>query len=189
MDIMSETIQREFYNGFIEALVWSTSAGPDYSEAPGGYRILGDDRGSGFNWFKGDEQPENWADIAAFDTEREAIAAAWEDSGEAPPELESMEDFKLSDDADVILRAICLTFCRLNRTLLHQYAREMDGKTSGCGTVWEHAGHDFWMTLAGHGVGFWDRGLGTLGDDLTSACEPFEHKIEPYIGDDGLIHV
>lgn len=35
------------------------------------------------------------------------------------------------------------------------------------------AGHDFWLTRNGHGAGFWDRGLGGLGEALTRACERF----------------
>jgi hypothetical protein len=35
------------------------------------------------------------------------------------------------------------------------------------GSVWAHFGHDFYLTREGHGVGFWDRGLGELGDYLT----------------------
>lgn len=34
----------------------------------------------------------------------------------------------------------------------------------------EHAGHDLWLTRNGHGAGFWDRGLGELGDRLTDAA-------------------
>lgn len=32
----------------------------------------------------------------------------------------------------------------------------------------ERFGHDFWLTRNGHGAGFWDRGLGALGDTLTT---------------------
>ena len=32
------------------------------------------------------------------------------------------------------------------------------------------AGHDFWLTRNGHGAGFWDRGLGELGDRLSEAA-------------------
>jgi len=32
------------------------------------------------------------------------------------------------------------------------------------------AGRDFWFTRNGHGVGFWDRGLGQIGDDLSDLC-------------------
>jgi hypothetical protein len=49
---------------------------------------------------------------------------------------------------------------------------EYDGQTSiewaaGC------IGHDFMLTRNGHGAGFWDRGLGDLGDRLSAACEPY----------------
>jgi len=42
---------------------------------------------------------------------------------------------------------------------------------AGDGTVWEHFGHDFYLTREGHGAGFWDRGLGDLGDYLTSIAK------------------
>lgn len=34
-------------------------------------------------------------------------------------------------------------------------------------------GHDFWLTRNGHGCGFWDRGLGELGDWLTALSRPY----------------
>ena len=34
----------------------------------------------------------------------------------------------------------------------------------------EQAGRDLWFTRNGHGVGFWDRGLGDIGDALADAC-------------------
>ncbi len=33
------------------------------------------------------------------------------------------------------------------------------------------AGHDYWLTRNGHGAGFWDRGIGEVGDLLTKACQ------------------
>ena len=41
------------------------------------------------------------------------------------------------------------------------------------GHGWENLGHDFCLTRGGHGAGFWDRGLGVLGDRLTEASEPY----------------
>jgi hypothetical protein len=35
----------------------------------------------------------------------------------------------------------------------------------------EQAGHDFWLTRNGHGAGFWDRGLGAVGERLTASCK------------------
>lgn len=37
----------------------------------------------------------------------------------------------------------------------------------------DDAGHDFWLTRVGHGVGFWDRDLGPAGDRLTELSEKF----------------
>lgn len=34
-------------------------------------------------------------------------------------------------------------------------------------------GHDFWLTRNRHGAGFWDRGLGDVGQQLTEACRPY----------------
>jgi len=51
----------------------------------------------------------------------------------------------------------------------------------------EYIGHNFWLTRSGHGVGFWDRGLGKIGDDLTDICGEFG-EVDIYLGDDGLIY-
>lgn len=48
-------------------------------------------------------------------------------------------------------------------------------------------GHDFWLTRNGHGAGFWDRGLGELGERLSEACKAYR-GVDLYVGDDGLIH-
>ena len=52
----------------------------------------------------------------------------------------------------------------------------------------EQAGHDFWLTRNGHGAGFWDRGLGEIGDKLTEICKEFG-ECNLYIGDDGKIYL
>ena len=42
----------------------------------------------------------------------------------------------------------------------------------------ELAGHDFALTRNGHGTGFWDRGLGEMGDMLSEECKPYgEHRV------------
>jgi hypothetical protein len=33
--------------------------------------------------------------------------------------------------------------------------------------------HDFWLTRNGHGAGFWDRGLGEVGDELTKDAKAY----------------
>jgi hypothetical protein len=37
----------------------------------------------------------------------------------------------------------------------------------------EQVGHDFWLTRNGHGAGFWDRGLGDVGERLTTAAKVY----------------
>jgi hypothetical protein len=49
------------------------------------------------------------------------------------------------------------------------------------------AGHDYWLTRCGHGAGFWDRGIGDVGDELTKLAEADGNR-DLYIGDDGLIY-
>lgn len=48
-------------------------------------------------------------------------------------------------------------------------------------------GHDFYMTRNGHGVGFWDRGLGEMGEWLTRMANPFG-EASVYVGDDGNLY-
>lgn len=51
----------------------------------------------------------------------------------------------------------------------------------------ERAGHDFWLTRNGHGAGFWDEGLGALGNDLTKASKAYG-SCDLYVGDDGKVY-
>lgn len=48
-------------------------------------------------------------------------------------------------------------------------------------------GHDLWLTARGHGTGFWDRGLGALGDALTRLAVEHGPRADVYV-DDGLIY-
>ena len=52
----------------------------------------------------------------------------------------------------------------------------------------ELAGHDFALTRNGHGAGFWDRGLGEMGDMLTDECKPYgEHNVILAVDEDDNI--
>jgi hypothetical protein len=51
-----------------------------------------------------------------------------------------------------------------------------------------YAGHDFWLTRNRHGAGFWDRGLGDVGKQLTDMSHPYG-EVSLYRGDDGLIYL
>ena len=51
----------------------------------------------------------------------------------------------------------------------------------------EQLGHDLWLTRNYHGAGFWDRGLGEIGDKLTELAHSYG-GVTLYIGDDGKIY-
>jgi hypothetical protein len=50
------------------------------------------------------------------------------------------------------------------------------------------AGADFWFTRNGHGVGFWDRDLGDIGDKLGDMARPYG-STGLYRGDDDQIYL
>lgn len=50
------------------------------------------------------------------------------------------------------------------------------------------AGVDFWLTRNHHGAGFWDRGLGDIGDALTETAHIFG-EADAYVGDDGKVYI
>lgn len=52
----------------------------------------------------------------------------------------------------------------------------------------EQAGHDFALTRNRHGAGFWDRGLGELGDRLSDAAKVYGTQ-GLSVGDDGVLYV
>lgn len=52
----------------------------------------------------------------------------------------------------------------------------------------EQFGHDFWLTRNRHGAGFWDRGLGELGEKLTTWAHSYGSS-DVYLGDDGKVHL
>lgn len=79
----------------------------------------------------------------------------------------SVEDF--ADDARESLRHDAVSWLWENRRLIRA------AMTTGY-TV-EQAGHDWYFTHAGHGVGYWDRGLGKLGKMLSERCPLREFNV------------
>lgn len=100
-------------------------------------------------------------------------------------QLDDLMQFEFAEVTNDKTCAYCVEFFRDNLPDLIEYA-----KTMGCGeyTGFEKAGHDLFLTAAGHGCGFWDRGLEALGDRLTEASKA-NPALEAYVGDDGLIYV
>jgi len=99
---------------------------------------------------------------------------------------EDLEEKGFSDLAPETLQRIiedCREFQKVNAaTLPLAYSQAYEP---------EDAGHDFWFTRNGHGVGFWDRdelAVGDLGRILTDACDAFR-EMSAYLGDDGKVYV
>lgn len=102
-----------------------------------------------------------------------------DDTGGSPLD----ESFGVEDiAAETLLEAKrdCEDFQEAQRDLLDQ-AYEQYGYSEAS------AGHDFWLTRNGHGAGFWDRGLGEVGEQLTQASHAYG-SVELYVGDDGKVH-
>lgn len=113
--------------------------------------------------------------IEAYVTTMQWSTSGTDQNGE---DLESLEGFSLSNEAQEKVTNDCKCFIEQNWQVLDLLPKHYD---------YSDAGHDFWLTRNGHGAGFWDRGLGELGDLLTKAAETFK-QCDPYIGDDGKIY-
>jgi len=107
----------------------------------------------------------------------------WSDMDESDNPTPLDENHGIDDIALEALAAIgaeCAEFVEANRADLESAAEQRPG--------WDWLGHDFCLTRNGHGAGFWDRGLGELGQRLTEASHPYGESGE-YVADDGLIYV
>lgn len=94
---------------------------------------------------------------------------------------ENYDDDDLATDTRAQMEKDCLNFIWYNRHALRAAEKAREGYGA------EQAGHDYWLTRNGHGAGFWDRGLGTLGDELTDAAHA-NGEFNLYVGDDLKIH-
>lgn len=88
--------------------------------------------------------------------------------------LENLDDYEASSAFTLEARADCEAFYEANSADL----ADIDAG---------QAGHDFWLTRNGHGAGFWDRGLGEVGERLTAACKPYG-SVDLYVGADGEVY-
>lgn len=110
-------------------------------------------------------------------------ALDWNGMEEGEDNPEPMDDTYSDDDwtADAVraMRDECLDFIEANLRDLQEAATQR-------GVSWDYLGHDFCLTRNGHGAGFWDKGLGALGDRLTEAARL--HGTTTEYGDGGELH-
>lgn len=74
-------------------------------------------------------------------------------------------------------------FVHANRALIE---RAIDENYPRYG--WDSAGHDYALTRNHHGAGFWDRGLGAVGDELTDIAQAYG-EAWLYVNDAGELEV
>lgn len=116
--------------------------------------------------------------------------ALWTSTGEDDEPLDGYYSVNDIDPASVAgATSECKDFLYANLEDLKQYA---DRRRKYCNryqsSVWEPAGRDFWLTKCGHGSGFWDRGLGDLGERLTKAANVYGES-NVYVGDDARLYI
>lgn len=108
--------------------------------------------------------------------------ALWSSNDESTPQGgEPMDrNYSMTDIAPETLRSMrddCARFQEAHAALIER-----------AGLSAESAGHDFWLTRNRHGAGFWDRGLGDVGEKLTDAARAFG-ECNLYVGDDRRIYL
>lgn len=115
-------------------------------------------------------------------------ALLWSSTDDNGEPLDNGE-YQLAPEARAKCAEDCARFMAMAQIDLAKYeasrSHSLDYSVSEC------AGHDFWLTRNGHGVGFLDRGLDELGDRLTALCghgSPFP-PVDAYVGDDGKVYL
>ena len=101
------------------------------------------------------------------------VCALWSSTDDNGDPLDSNHDRDNIDDATMLDMVIdSWTFVKNNHHLINN------------AMTWSQAGHDFWLTRNGHGAGYWDRGLGEVGEQLSEAATAFGN-VDLFVLDDG----
>jgi len=79
-----------------------------------------------------------------------------------------LDDFDADDQYEI--RQTVRGFIELNQADYRDY---LNGMARHAYSPDEMFGHDLLLTRSGHGAGFWDRGLGELGDRLSEAASAY----------------
>ncbi len=128
------------------------------------------------------EGANQYQDLDAF-TQGYVQAMFFTDTGDQEnEELENASFEELAPEALAGIIKDCRRFQEENR-------KSIDLAVENCPSAYddERAGMDFWYTRNHHGVGYWDRQLGEVGDVLTTEAQKW-HEVYIYRGDDGQIY-
>jgi len=108
-----------------------------------------------------------WAGLAIGDeNDTDENTPTFEESGYGADDLTSEAWSDILKD--------CQDFYETHACILDWIASHnvVEGRSTFTYTA-DQAGHDFYLTRNGCGAGFWDRGLGVLGDILTAGSKPY----------------
>lgn len=78
---------------------------------------------------------------------------------------------EIDEEGQRRIRQLCFDFALANEADVDAYMERITPHHD-C-TTGEQVGHDLYLTAVGHGAGFWDRGLGELGERLTTASKGY----------------
>lgn len=107
-----------------------------------------------------------------------AVCALWSSSDENGEPLDAAYDVSdISEETLEEMREDIIDFLSDNYDILVQ-----------SGQSEEQIGHDFWLTRNRHGAGFWDRGLGEIGNQLTEASRVYG-SCGMYVGSGGKLYI
>jgi len=121
------------------------------------------------------------------------VAAMWssthtENEDDEPVHIDLLDpEPEWSGEAIKDVTEICIDFMKANKADLETFVEEISYDPTQ-GTPYDYAGHDLWLTCNGHGVGFWDRGLGDLGKRLTEVCNVIGES-NLIVGDDRKLYL
>jgi len=100
----------------------------------------------------------------------------WQATDNNGEPLDMYDDDDISPEDIATIQQDCADFQESNADLLEQAGTD------------EQNGHDFCLTRNGHGAGFWDRGYGPVGEELSEACKPYG-MLDCCLGDDEKIYI
>jgi hypothetical protein len=115
-----------------------------------------------------------------------AECAIWASTDDETPLDQNYSARDLASDTAQAMANDCLQFMAENESALERFCADL-GLNPEFADM-ERAGHDFWLTRNYHGAGFWDRGTGAVGDELSRKAQMF-NEAELYVGDDGKLYL
>lgn len=117
---------------------------------------------------------------AQFDYDRD------DGSGNNPPLDENYSRDDIADEYVDSVRDEIAEIVSLHPLAVRMYLNQRKYRRDD-GSVDPHFGHDFYLTREGHGAGFWDRGLGELGDYLTDIAKSYGSAQDLWDNGDGVL--